>query len=118
MTTEKDCQLVEIYRTQHGAVYQCNAKNAFCLEYAKRRSWFKVNYFLDFVKLVNKLNVAEMAKNTSRNADIAVLMPAYTERCFVLTLKDVIDLRDILNGAKFNIQLNSMVRSCLFTIRI
>lgn len=115
MIMEKDCQLVEIYRTQHGAVLQCNRKNAFCLEYANGRSWFKVQYLLDFVKLVNKLDVAEMAKNPARHADIAIVMPAYSERCFVLTLKDIIDLRSILNGAKFNIQLNSIVRTCLVT---
>jgi len=110
------CQLVEIFATQHGVVHQCNSKNVFRLEFSGNHSFFKISDFLDFIKKVNNLDVEEMAKNTSRTADVAILMPHYTERCFVLTISDIVNLREILNGAKFTLQLNSMLRECLYSL--
>lgn len=116
MQTKTAQHLIEIFKTQNGAVYQCNSKNAFCLEFGNSRSFFKISDFLSFTKKVNAIDIEEMAKNTSRHADTAILMPHYTERCFVLTITDVIALRDILNGAKFMLQLNSILRECMTTL--
>lgn len=113
MQGEIHSQLIEIYRTECGAVFQCNKNNSFLLEFGGRNSTFKTSNFLDFISLVKKINLTEMAKNLSPHADIAILMPHYTERCFVLTMKDVIDLKALLGGAKAMIQLNSMVKECL-----
>jgi len=110
------CQLVEIFKTQQGAVHQCNLKNVFRLEFGGNHSYFKISDFLDFIKQVNNIDIDEMAKNTSRTADVAILMPHYTERCFVLTITDIVNLREILNGAKFMLQLNSMIRECLYSL--
>lgn len=113
MQKRTTCQLIEVFKTEHGAVYQCNLKNAFCLEFGKGRSYFKISDFLDFIKRINRIDVAEMAENTARYADVAVVMPPYTDRCFVLTISDILNLRDVLNGAKFTLQLNSMLRECM-----
>lgn len=108
-----NCQLIDVFKTQHGAVYQCNLKNAFCLEFGNSRSFFKIGDFLNFIKRVNAIDVAAMFENTSRQADVAIVMAPYTERCFVLTITDVLNLREILNGAKFTLQLNSMLLECM-----
>jgi len=113
MQKRTNCQLIEVFNTVHGAVYQCNLKNAFCLEFGNSRSFFKIHDFLNFIKKINSIDVEDMARNTARNADIAIVMPHYTERCFVLTITDILNLRDILNGAKFTLQLNSMLRECM-----
>lgn len=106
-------QLIEIYRTECGAVYQCNKNNFFILEFGGRVSTFKTSNFLDFIRLVKNINLTEMARNMSRHADIAILMPHYTERCFVLTMNDAICLKELLGAAKTMIHLNSMVNECL-----
>jgi hypothetical protein len=40
-------------------------------------------------------------------------MPFRTERCFILAVEDVLQLRELLDGAKFMMELNSVVRTCL-----
>ncbi len=106
-------QLIEVFSTEHGTVYQCNRNNNFVVEFAGNCSAFKTGNFLDFTRRVNAINLSEMAKNTSRHADIVILMLHYTERCFVLTMKDVIRLKELLCGAKAMIELNSIVNECL-----
>ena len=114
--SKKNCDLVEIFRTEHGIVHQCNMKNIFRLEFGGNFSFFKVSDFTDFIKKVNNIDIDEMAKNTSRTADVAILMPHYTDRCFVLSITDVLNLRELLNGAKFTLHLNSIIRECMLVL--
>lgn len=54
-----------------------------------------------------------MIEDPSRTADFTIVMPYRTPRCFVLDVNDVIRLRELLDGAKFMITLNSVIRECL-----
>lgn len=106
-------QLTEIFKTGHGAVYQCNRNNVLVIDFAGQRCSFKISQLFDFTRKVNNIDLAAMIENTSRHADVAILMPYYTERCFVLTIHEVVALKELLCGAKAMIQLNSMINECL-----
>nr|WP_256959507.1 hypothetical protein [Sphingobacterium sp. JB170] len=54
-----------------------------------------------------------MINDTSRTSDFEVIMPHRTERCFILSVQDILNLREILSGAKFMIELNSDVKKIL-----
>ena len=105
--------LEEVYSTVHGGIYQCNRLNCFWLEFAGGLSAFKINDFLQLVKQVEQIDVVEMAQNSARVADVAIINPFRSERCFVLTLTDVLNLREILQGAKVMLELNSIIYECL-----
>lgn len=106
-------QLEEVYQTQHGTVYQCSNKNCYWLDFAGDTTPFKVADFLQFKKEVDSIDIAELIIDSSRNADYTLLMPFRSDRCFALTLNDVLNLRELLKGARFMIELNSIVQSCL-----
>ena len=103
----------EIYRTQAGVVYQCNRFNCFWLEFAGGISAFKIHDLLELKKRVEQINLEEMARNTSRGADVVIISLFRSERCFVLTLTDVLNLRELLQGAKVMLDLNSILHDCL-----
>lgn len=105
--------LIEIYRTPFGAVHQSNRDHHYVLEFGGTSSAFKVRDFFLFKQRVEQINLDEMIQNPSRGADICLLMPFYTDRCFVLTVNDVLNLLEILSGASFMINLNSMVQETL-----
>ena len=104
---------IEIFRTAHGTVYQCNRPNCFIVEFAGGSSPFKVHDFLALKRHLDAIDVLAMAQDTSRVADVAILMPPRSERCFVLTLTDVLNFRELLQGAKAMLKLNSLVQECL-----
>lgn len=111
-----DCPItnfVEVYSTEHGAVFQCNNRNCYWLEFAESRTPFRVSEFLKFKKQIDAIDVSLLLGDCSRSADFTIVMPPHTERCYVLCVQDILRLREILNGAKFMIELNSMVRECL-----
>ncbi|MFC7526417.1 hypothetical protein ACFQRK_20835 [Parapedobacter sp. GCM10030251] len=108
----------EVYRTDHGAVYQCSRQNCYWLEFAGDTTAFKVNDFFAFKKKIDAIDISAMIIDPSRTADFTILMPFRTPRCFVLDINDVLNLRELMNGAKFMIELNSVVNACLKAIPV
>jgi len=101
----------EIYRTEHGAVYQCSRKNCYWLEYGRTTTAFRVSDFRLFKKHIDGIDVERMLTDASPGAGVEIVMPPGTDRCFVLSVRDILDLREILSGARFMIDLNSAVGS-------
>jgi len=111
-------QSEEIFRTAAGVVYQCNRNNCLWLEFAGGVSAFKVHELLQLKKKVEQIDVAEMARNTARTADVVILNIHRSERIFVLTLTDVLNLRELLQGAKVMLNLNSIIHDCLHAMAV
>jgi hypothetical protein len=105
--------LHELFRTAYGVVYQCNRYNSYFVEFAGGVSPFKVRDFLALKQQVEAIDLSAMATNPARALDVQVLLPPRSERCFVLTLTDVLRFKELLQGAKAMMNLNSMLRECL-----
>jgi len=106
---------VEIYTSEAGAVYQCNRRNRLLLHYAGSHTMLKVETFLRLKKVIDSINLDEMATSTNRSSDVEVIMICGCDRCYVLTLPELIAFKELLAGARFMLELNSMLHQCLHT---
>jgi len=106
-------QLEQLYKTDFGAVYQCNSKNCYWLEFAGEWHPLKVADFLFFKKEVDSIDVISMLNNPSRTADVVILRSFRAKRCFVLNALEILQLKDLLSAARFMIDLNSVLKECL-----
>lgn len=105
--------LNELFTTEHGAVYQCSKINCYWLDFKGEKSSFKVGDFLRFKEVVESIDVESLLSDCSRSADFTILMPFRCNRCFLLSALDIINLKEILSGARFMIELNSILSVCL-----
>jgi len=112
MCTNKN-QLEQLYKTDFGAVYQCNSKNCYWLEFGGEWHPLKVSDFLFFKKEVDSIDVVSMLNNPSRTADVVILRSFRAKRCFVLDALGILQLKDLLSAARFMIDLNSVLKECL-----
>lgn len=103
----------EVFMTSNGAVYQCSRKNCYWLDFAGRTTSFSVSDFFNFKKRIDAIDLEMMLTDSSRSSDFEIIMPFRTERCFILRVEDIINLREILSGAKFMLELNCQVKSIL-----
>ena len=106
-------EVEEVFSTAHGAVYQCSRKNCYWLEFNQTTTAFKVSDFFLFKKRIDTINVADMLADSSRASDFELVMPHRTDRCFMLSVQDILNLRDILAGSKFMIEFNSELKKLL-----
>ncbi len=103
----------EVFLNEDGAVYQCSRKNCYWLEFQGKTSSFKLRDFFLFKKKIDAIDIEQMLINSARTFDFEVIMPFRSESIFILTVEDILKLREVLAGAKFMIELNSQVQACL-----
>lgn len=106
----------ELYRNEKGAVYQCDASRRFILAFWDTHTSFSARDFLQFRRMVQSVDLRQMALHTDDAYDVEILTPPRTERCYVLTLCEVVQLRDLLNGAMLMLELNSLLREQGLTV--
>lgn len=100
----------ELFRTDKGAVYQCDKSNRLILEFWDTHTPMSVRDFTQFRRMVQTIDIRQMALSTDSAYDVEILTPPRSERCYVLTLCEVIHLRELLTGASLMLELNSLLR--------
>ncbi len=102
----------EVFKTDKGAVYQCDQSNRLILAYWGTTTPLSARDFAQFRRMVNTVNIHQMALSTAAADDIEILTTPRSEQCYVLTLCEIVQLRELLNGATLMLELNSMLREC------
>ncbi len=110
--TTSSAHSVELFRTEKGAVYQCDATQRLILEFWDTHTALSTRDFAQFRRMVNTIDVQQMALSTGSAYDVEILTPPRSERCYVLTLCEIVHLRELLNGSQLMLDLNSMLREC------
>lgn len=105
--------LTEIYSTTTDAVHQCDKRNRLLLSFAGSVSVLNIDTFLRLKKAVDVIDLQEMATNTRRSSDLEIISVCGCETVFILSLPELHALKELLAGAKFVLQLNSMLHECL-----
>lgn len=113
---EKVCCLVELYATENGSIHQCNKKNCFFVDFKGVSSFFKVHDFFNLKKMLDNVDIDEMILCPTRAKDLEIISPLGCDRCFVLTLKEVVEFKELLSGAKVMLELNSILYKNLYCV--
>jgi hypothetical protein len=104
----------ELFSTAQGTVYQ--TKRNLIVEFAGTKTAFNIPSFWSLKKRVDAIDVEEMAQNPSRAFDCAIILPCGSERCYVLSLEEVIEFQDLLGGAKLMLELNSILHEQMYVV--
>lgn len=109
-------QLKEIYSTANGCVYQCDRKRCFVVDFGGYMTEFKLPCFFALKKLVDNIDLEHMVLNPSKSSDIEIISPCGSDRCYVLTLPELIEFKELLSGTRVMLQLNSILHERLYRI--
>jgi hypothetical protein len=64
--------------------------------------------------MVDKIDLHAMASNADASADVEIVAPHGCNHCFALTISQVIQLKDLLAGARVMLELNSIIHERLY----
>ncbi len=103
----------ELYRTANGCSWQCDLTNRVFIQFQDKATAFRVPDFFTFCKKVGSVNIREMIFNLSDDYDSEFIEAPRNGFSLQLTLCEVIQLRDLLEGTKFALKLNSMLHEVL-----
>lgn len=106
----------EIYSTANGCVYQCDKKRCFAVDFGGYLTEFKLPCFFALKKLVDSIDLESMALDPSKSSDVEIVSPCGCDRCYVLTLPQLLEFRELLSGTRVMLQLNSILHERLYRI--
>ncbi|WP_299452122.1 DUF6686 family protein [uncultured Microscilla sp.] len=109
---------IEVYQTPNGAVYQSNKDRCFWVEFNGAMTSYKVLCFYKFKKAVDNIDLDLMANNSDAVYDYEIIAPCSCERCYVLTLTEIAELKELLSGAKVMLELNSILYERLYSVLV
>lgn len=107
--------LIEVFSTAKGCVYQSDSQNAFWIEFGGKITPFKTNCFLKLKGVVDNINLAERI-TCPHSADCEIIKMGKCNDFYVLTLCELVAFKELINGAKVMLELNSIIRERLVCI--
>ena len=108
----------EIYRTPNGCVYQCDQKRCFGIDFGGYMTEYKLPCFFALKKLIDGVDLDAMALNSRKSSDFEIISPCGSERCYVLSLSQLLEFKELLSGARVMLQLNSILHERLYRVAV
>jgi len=101
----------ELFRTSKGFSYQCDVTDRIIIHFDSFEMSLKIQQFQCLRRSLNNINIKDKLFDLSDESDyLTVEAPT---NCFQLTLCETIQLRELVNGTYFALQLNSMLHQIL-----
>lgn len=101
--------MVEVYSTMNGKIFQDNRHLRFVLEWQGEKSVIKLPCFFGLKRSLEAINIEKMLCSPSACHDVEIIAPCGCDRCFVLTVPEIIEFRNLLSGARVMMELNSII---------
>ncbi|GAB2640782.1 hypothetical protein GCM10027035_38300 [Emticicia sediminis] len=103
----------ELYTTSKGSAWQCDLTNKIYLNFKGGILGFKIQDFLSFRRKVQAVDIHEMIFNISDKYDFEIIDFPQNQLSLKLALCDIVQLRELLDGARFAIEVYSMLHEVL-----
>jgi hypothetical protein len=107
-----------LFETKKGSSYQCDLTDSILIIFNEKESSYKLKDFLIFQRMVNRVDILDMIYDLSDHCDSKLIETTKRNFSSNLNICEIVQLRELLNGTKFTIQLNSMVNEILNDILV
>ena len=107
-----------VFGTEKGALIQDDSCRQFILEFQGKRTYFKISEFLNFKKKLDQIDLAQLFLEEGKGMDVQILHQQGRDEIFVLTLCELVALKEIFHGAKTMLELNSILHQRLHAVKL
>lgn len=114
--TLAETDLIEVFSTPFGSVYQSDKANCIFLNFSGRKAQYKLACLQRLKRVIDNIDLARMTDVDHPGIEIVFLCGA--EDCFVLDIQEIINLKELLNGTFAMFELNSILTDRLNRIII
>lgn len=105
----------ELFSTAKGYSVQCDLTSRIILHFGDIKAPFKILDFLNFRRFINSIDIHSKIFDLSDESDYEFVEAPQLNIGHKMTLCEVIQLRELVNGTHFAIELNSMLHQLLYT---
>ena len=106
----------EVFATKHTAMYFTDSSEVFRLSFFQDRFEFR---FCELMVLRNKLRTIDFAELlASDTPDVKVLHMKHCDRLLILGIRELLALREVIDGTFVMLELNSIIHSKLVRVTL
>jgi hypothetical protein len=99
----------EVYSTDHGATYQSDSENCWYIDFAGKLARFDYRNLLKLKKAVYNIDIEGLLMDNTKSADVEILFICACDHCYVLSLLQIISLKELLEGTFVMLDLNHIL---------
>lgn len=99
----------EVFSTKHGAIYQSDSENCWYIDFDSKLARFDYRNLLKLKKAVYQIDIEELLLNSTKTADLEIIFICACDHCYVLSLIQIIKLKEILHGTFAMLELNHII---------
>jgi len=104
----------ELFSTAKGYTLQCDLTSKIILHFGEMQASFRIQDFLNFRRVINHIDIRSKLFDLSDESDYEFVEAPKLNINHKLTLCELIQLRELVNGTHFAIELNSLLHELLF----
>lgn len=101
----------EVFSTPHARIFQCDASESFHLHFEQESIEFKLCDLYAFRNKIRQLDIVALLD--SQSPDIEIIHLPHCDRFLVLSIREILEFRELLNGTFHILALNSAIQRIL-----
>lgn len=105
----------DVFSTKTGAVYQCDTERCWYVDFAGKIARFDHRNFLKLRKAVYAIDIEDKLLNTTTDPDVEIIFICACDHCYVLSLAQIINLKELLQGTFVMLELNHIIHDRLYS---
>ena len=101
--------MTKLFSTELGATFQSDQDRCFYVHFHGREIAMSACALIAFKKKIDAIDLVDLLTRDSVYTDTAVVSTCNREAIFVLSLREIIDLKELLSGTLVMLELNSIL---------
>jgi hypothetical protein len=106
----------EVFSTSRGAIYQSDSEQCWYIDFAGKLARFDYRNLLKLKKAVYQIDIEQLLLNSSKAPDLEIIFICACDHCYVLSLLQIIALKELLQGTFVMLDLNHILYDRLHRI--
>lgn len=114
--TAPDLLMTEVFSTTKGAIYQHDAERCWYVDFAGKLAKFDYRCLLKLRKAVYHVDIEAVLLDSTKTPDVEIIFICACDHTYVLTLVQIIALKEILQGTFVMLELNHIIYDRLYRV--
>lgn len=117
-TIYDDLKLTEVFATAAGSVYQSDSESCWYIDFASKLNRFDYRCLLKLKKAVCHIDVDAILLKSGISADIEIVFICACDHSYVLTVLEIIALKELIAGTFTMLELNHIIQDRLYRLAV
>jgi hypothetical protein len=109
-------QFEEVFSTAKGAIYQSDTEGCWYIDFAGKLAKFDYRNLIKLQKAVYAIDIEGLLLSSDKTPDLEILFICACDHCYVLSLIEIIALKELLQGTFVMLELNHIVFDRLYRL--